>query len=286
MDKAEAIKAAKNGAVAAIISGGVTLGITIIALFSNTDGDFVLWNDPSNIVDVILIFGCAFGMYRNSRSAAVIIFIYFILSKIIIGLSMGHIPGLLSLIFLYYYGKAIQGTFAFHRLEKANNSEYKAPPRWYAFVGIPLGLIAIAAIGFGALTMTGAVPSTEVLPGDKLPRSEIQTLLSEGIVEEDEKIEYFYSAGLASILDDGNLLTDRRVISYFINDENELEVYELFIPNIRNVELVQQGNYLNDSVYQVNSYDEDVWLWIVLSTEAGGDVRFVEALRKKIDQSP
>ncbi|MEM7054137.1 MAG: hypothetical protein AAF446_06265, partial [Pseudomonadota bacterium] len=127
------------------------------------------------------------------------------------------------------------------------------------------------------------LPSTEVLAGDKLPRKEIQTLLSEGIIDSDEKVEYFYSAGLLSILEDGNLLTDRRVISYFKNDADEIEIYELFFPDIRNFELIQQGSYLSDSIYQVNGYGEDNWLIIYLSTEAGGDQRFIDALQQKLN---
>ena len=134
------------------------------------------------------------------------------------------------------------------------------------------------------MTMS-AIPSTEVLAGDKLPKSEVRTLLSEGIIDDNEQVVYFYSAGVSSILEDGNLLTDRRVISYFTNDENELEVYELFFAEIRNVELVQDGNFLNDSIYKVFSNEGDAWLLLYLSAESRGDIRFVEALREKIGQS-
>lgn len=286
MDKIGAIKAAKNGAIAATITGCLTLAVVVFASYSNADADLALWDDPFSVFDAVLAFACAWGMYRKSRAAAVVIFVYFIFSKINIGISIGRIPGLsVALIFLYYYGRAIQGTFAFHRLEKAENPDYRPPPRWYAFIGIPVGLSAIALMSFGTLSMTGAIPSTQVLVGDKLPKNEIETLLSEGIIDEGEVIEYFYSAGITSILEDGNLLTDRRVISYFTNDRSELEVYELFIGDIRSVELVQEGNYLNDSIYQVNSYDKDAWVQILLSKEARGDIRFIESLRNKIDRS-
>ena len=135
------------------------------------------------------------------------------------------------------------------------------------------------------MTMTGAMPSAEVLAGDKLPNSEVRTLLSEGIIDDNEQVVYFYSAGVSSILEDGNLLTDRRVISYFTNNENELEMYELFFAEIRNVELVQDGNFLNDSIYKVFSNEGDAWLLLYLSTTSRGDIRFIEALRENIDQS-
>ncbi len=287
MNRTEAIQAAKNGSIAATISGVLTLAVVFFAMYTDSDGDLGLWNDASNLFDIALVFICAVGIYRKSRAAAVVLFVYFILSRIYLTISLGRFPGFfLSLIFLYYYGKAIQGTFVFHKLEKAQNPEYRAAPRWYYFVGIPLGVVTLILFGLGYLTMTGAMPSTEVLAGKKVPQSEMETLLAEGIIDEHEKVEYFYSAGFSSIMEDGNVLTDRRVISYFKNEEGELVVYELYIPDIRNVELVEEGNYLKDSIYQVNSYDEDAWLQIVLSTESGGDVRFIEALRKKIEEDP
>ena len=286
MNKDKAIKAAVNGAAAAIFLGCVTLAFTVFALYFNPYGDLVIWSHPSNFFDVFFIFACAFGMHRKSRSAAIAIFIYFVLSKVIMVISTGWMPGVIfSLILIFFFGRAIQGTFAYHRIEKAENPDYRASPRWYAFVGIPVGLILLAAVVFGTLTMTSLLPSTAVLAGDKVPEKDIQKLLSEGIIDSGEKVEYFYSAGLFSIMEDGNLLTDRRVISYFRNELDEIEIYELYFSDIRDFELIQEGSYLSNSVYQVNSYEEDAWLVIFLSTEAGGDTRFINALRRKVSDA-
>ena len=286
MDRNEAIKAARNGAIAALISGAVTLAMTTFAMMSGAEGDLGFFNDPTIFIDLVLIFACAIGMFRMSRAAAVFILIYFILSKIIIGLSLGRLPGIgVALIFIYFYARAIQGTFTYHRIEKAENPDYKPPARWYAYVGIPLGIVLFLLIALGTLTMTGALPSTEVLAGARIPDNQVQTLLDEGIIEPGEQVEYFYSAGVASIMEDGTLFTDRRVISYFQQPDGELELYELYFPDISSIELVEQGDLLTDSIYQVNGPQEDTWLQVVLSTEAGGDVRFVEALQRKVDQA-
>ncbi|CAM5195259.1 hypothetical protein [Alishewanella longhuensis] len=286
MDRAEALKATRNGAIAATISGIITLVVVLFALSSNANGDLGLWNDPLNFFDIALVFLCAFGIYRKSRAAAIVLFLYFIFAKVIIGLSLGRVPGLLiSLIFFYYFAKAIQGTVVFHRIEKKENPEYRGAPSWYYFVGIPVGLCFMLLLGFGALTMTGLVPATEVLSGEKVPASHVEILVEQNIIESDEKIAYFYSAGLFSILEDGNLLTDRRVVSYFKNKDGELEVYELLLPDVRSIELVQQGSYFSDSVYQVNSYDDDAWFQVLLSTESQGDIQFVEGLRKLIGEA-
>lgn len=283
MDRTQALKAIKNGAIAATVSGVFTLGVVIFALSSSAQGDLATWNDPANFIDVVLVFLCAFGIYRKSRTAAVVLLIYFIVSKIMIALSMGQVRGLLvSLIFLYFFARAVQGTFTFHKLERAENPAYKPPPRWYWFVGIPFGVIMFSLVGMGLLTMTGTLPSTEVLPGSRLPSHQVETLLSERIIDEGEQVEYFYSAGLFSILEDGNLLTDQRVISYFKNEQGELEIYELYLPEISDVILIEEGSYLNDSIYQLHGQTEDAWFNIVLSAEMGGDLEFIQRLKRLI----
>lgn len=103
MNREEAIKAIKNGAIAAYISGGVTLAFVLFALFSNASGDIGIWNDPFIFFDAALIFVCAYAISRKSRFAAVFLFIYFIFAKIYIGIEVGRMSGVgMGLIFLYF----------------------------------------------------------------------------------------------------------------------------------------------------------------------------------------
>ena len=63
MNREEAIQATKTGAIAACLSGTITLGTVFYALWSNASGFIGLWNDPVNFIDIVLIFICAFGIY-------------------------------------------------------------------------------------------------------------------------------------------------------------------------------------------------------------------------------
>ena len=78
MNRDQALKATKHGVIAACISGIATLGFASFAIFSNTDGVLSFMNDPTIFVDVVLIFGCAYGIHRKSRFAAILLFTYFI----------------------------------------------------------------------------------------------------------------------------------------------------------------------------------------------------------------
>jgi len=280
MDRDEAIKATKSGAIAACISGVLTLGIVLVAIFSNSNGAIALWNDPSNFFDIILIFGCAYGIYKKSRAAAVLLFVYFIFAKVMIGIETGNATGLgLGLVFLYFYGKAIQGAFVFHKLEKAENTNYKPTPKWVYYTGIPTLTIMVVLIGLGLMTMTGAMPSTEVQAGVDVLQSDKDTLITNAIISENDKIEFFYSGGLTSILEGGSVLTGDRVILYMPDENQELQVYEIYFNEIASVELIEMGNLMNNSIYQVNSHKPDAWIQLALSAENRGDVKFIESLR-------
>ncbi len=124
MDLERAIKASKNGAIAAFLSGGITILFALYATGSDTQGTFKFMNDPTIVVDIALVFVCAFGMLRNSRTAAVTIFIYFLISKIYMALEFGQMIGLAAgVIFLYFYGKAIQGSFVYYKIKKSEVPE-------------------------------------------------------------------------------------------------------------------------------------------------------------------
>lgn len=285
MNKLEAEKATKNGAIAACIVGVMTLVIFLIAIFSNVKGTLGIWNDPAIIFDLVLIFVCAYGIYKNSRFASVLLFCYYIFSKIYIGIELGKVSGVaISIVFLYFFGKAIQGAFTYHKIEAAENSNYRKTPRWIYYTVTFVLIVFFALMGLGALTMTGALPSTEVQAGDKVSKKDRDLLISNSVILKGDKIDYFYSGGFISILEGGTVLTDNRVILYMPDENQLLNIYEIYFYDVASVELIDIGNLINDSEYLISSHDPDVWMKILLSVENRGDVKFIEALRSKISQ--
>ena len=191
----------------------------------------------------------------------------------------------MSLVFLYFYGKAIQGAFSFHKIEKAENPNYKPTPKWFYYAGMPALVIFVSLMGIGLMSMTGVMPSTEVQSGVEMSKKSKDTLIANKIVTADDNILYFYSSGFTSVLEGGSVLTEDRVILYLHDEKQELKVYQLYFDDIASIELIQMGNFMNDSVYQVNSHQPDAWLQLALSAENRKDVVFIEALRRKIQES-
>jgi hypothetical protein len=282
--KEEAVKASKNGATAAFISAGLGLLTAVFAISSNLrESTFSYYYDPSVFIDILIVVTCGFGLLRYSRAAAVVMFIYWIFTKTYQVLETGTATGLiLGLVFLYFFGKAIQGTFAYHKISKTESPDYKPTSKWTYVFGIPLLVLLLASASLGLLSMTDYMPTTNVVSGERISAADLDLLTKNQIIIEIDIIEYFYSYGFTSVLEGGSILSDSGVTAYQTNEQGEVETYWLPYEQIASVELVEMGNFLNDSVYRVNGFGEDSWLLLYLSAEEGGDVRFVEALRKNV----
>jgi len=109
----DALRKIKTAWVAGIVSGVITLAVTLLSITGTRLFGFNAWS----FLDVALIFGLTFGIYRKSRVCAVVMLVYFVLSKIYMWTITPSFIGLLvSLIFLFCYVQGVIGTFRYHRI--------------------------------------------------------------------------------------------------------------------------------------------------------------------------
>lgn len=101
-----------NATTAGVISGVMTLIITLVSVAGAKISEFDAWN----LFDVALILGLTYGIYKNSRTCAVIMLIYFLFSKIYMAVTLKQAPSFLAYIFIYFFFQGVRGTFAYHRL--------------------------------------------------------------------------------------------------------------------------------------------------------------------------
>ncbi len=126
METQEVCEAAiKNGWIAASISMGLTLIVSSMAFFTQSDNAKLnYFLDPWMMVDVALMAIMAFFIYKKSRTAATLMFIYFLTSKFIQWYDLGSAQGLpMALIFIYFYFNAMRGTFIWHSKYKNQDIE-------------------------------------------------------------------------------------------------------------------------------------------------------------------
>lgn len=134
--------------------------------------------------------------------------------------------------------------------------------------------VLLAAIGL-AINL-GWLPDTAALPASKINPRHISKLAQMGIIKSGEKVYYFYSAGMFSISEDGNLFTDDRVISYQ-KFEGQFDVYEATYDEIASIDLDTSGSWLDDSIINITLKDGS-WFMLLVSKEADGDKEFHKRL--------
>jgi hypothetical protein len=113
---ADPLKQIKQAWIAGVISGIVTLVVTIIAAGGN---DILgLGFSAYNYLDVILIFGLSAGIYYKSRTCALMMLLYFVGSKIFIWLELGKPSGMVGAVFFgYYFLMGTFGTFTYRSIK-------------------------------------------------------------------------------------------------------------------------------------------------------------------------
>jgi hypothetical protein len=151
-----------------------------------------------------------------------------------------------------------------------------------SILGSIVGVVVVALYGFGFLMDTGVVPSDRVQTHSEIADKHMDVLLTEGIIDQGEQIEHFYSEGLLSVREGGSILTDRRVIAYAEDEDDELWIFEFAFAEIVSIEQVQEGTTFDYAVYLVNGEGEDNYLELWLPHENGDAARFVGALQAKI----
>lgn len=286
MNKSKAIEATKAGAIAALVTAVLSLMVVTFSLLLNSDDNVLsYWNDPLHLFDVVLVLIMSYGIYRKSRTAAVLMLVYFLVSKIIITIETEAMSGLiLAVVFLYFFARSVQGAFVFHRIEKEEGEIRKPISKWVFIVAAPVLIVLLSLIGLGLMSTVGVFPSTRVQAASEIFASDREILIDKGIVSEKEKLEYFYSFGITDILEGGNVLTDKFVTLYFTDENAELKIYQIPIYDIVGIEIQSDGGSFEPSVYRVKTADPDVWINLILSAENKGDKTFVSAVRSKIKQ--
>ncbi len=169
---------------------------------------------------------------------------------------------------------------AVHRISKLNAqvSKPKAGPVAWIFGSLATlmgGFVLVVTI----LIALHIVPPAEVVEGDWLRESHVQFLRDNKILEPDEEILLFYSLGI-SIREDGQFLTNRRLVSYSQIPGGELFSNGVSYDNITGVRPQWSETWLDDTVVSVTT-DEGYTFEIWLSNDADGDRRFVKELKRR-----
>lgn len=115
--KEECEKSIRYGWIFAIISMLLTLVAGVLSFYVVSDDAVVSYMlDPFVLVDVVLIAVMAYFIRKKSRTAATLMFVYFVLSKWMFWEDTGSTGGVgIAIIFLYIYFMAMLATYTWHK---------------------------------------------------------------------------------------------------------------------------------------------------------------------------
>lgn len=144
-------------------------------------------------------------------------------------------------------------------------------------------LVAVSLGGLGLALELGYLPAEVVQRGEDLS-DRIRDRVTEVALEDGETIVWFYSTALFDAGDDGNVLTDRRVISYWVDPETDERVVESIpLGDVGFIEVEFVDDFLSDTT---------LWVWprdgvepvdgvvLYLSAETDADHLFVHDLAR------
>ena len=207
------------------------------------------------------------GAYRGFLAASVIILNaairlpdpYWLVSILTI---LGFLPALF----------AMQKPQAFEPIQHQTRSFRPANLIAYLLGGPLFVFVALGTIGF--------FPSTSVVAGQDLWDRDVAYLREAEILGPDEEIEYFYSLGLWSIVEDGQFISDRYVTSYYQDpNDGETNIDFASYEEIADINIVWSDSFVEDTIATItinDDYQFEVWL----SPENEGDQKFVNAMRR------
>jgi hypothetical protein len=119
----DAIKASKNGMVAAYICAAVTSGIVVAGLLG-----FRLFAGVGALalIDAAIFVGLGWGISKYSRISAGVALGFYLLEQANNAMNLHAFNAVMALIFIVLFIKGLRGTLAYHRLNRlavSNNSD-------------------------------------------------------------------------------------------------------------------------------------------------------------------
>ena len=268
----------------ATISASLTTAFAFAGfIFIDVTGPLAFFVDPWGLFDAALIWILVYFLRKQSFKASLFMVGYWVLSMFAIHLETGTSGGIIiRLYFLYIFVNGARGAYTLHKLEPRNPS--KRGWRIVGWITASLAaLLIIILVALSALIEQGFMPSGEIENSSSLPDRIVQRLRDEGVITRSENIDLFYSASLLDVMADGNLITNERVISYWINETEELEVASASFGDISEANITAKGDELTDTILTITQAD-GAQFHLVLPVAGNGDNRFYRRVNQLINR--
>lgn len=224
MDKDEANNAIKSAWIAGIIAGVIILVVSLIP------------NSPfglGGLIEVFIYFSLTFGVYKKNRACAVIFFIYFVSFKIFQLIALGDWkPGPLALVISIFLFQGIRGTFAYHRIIKAetnreeNESEsIKKKSKKKPFL-IGSG-VAAAIVVVGFIIWASSLPESGVKMASEMHPYALEYIEKHNLLNDTEALIAYYDGSPLQDSTEAAILTTACVMYHKDGDTVSIDLKDI-----------------------------------------------------------
>ncbi len=150
--------------------------------------------------------------------------------------------------------------------------------------GVLVFLVLVALVGLGFALEANLIPDTAAAEGSRLSSRAREQISEVVTLNEGETIEWFYSAGLFDFKEDGNIVTNQRLISYYMDaDDGVPYVSYTNYDDVTGIETVMSESSHEDTIVTVRHADSELDYSLWFSAEDGRDKRIVAAIRARIE---
>jgi transglutaminase-like putative cysteine protease len=139
-------------------------------------------------------------------------------------------------------------------------------------------VLYLPLIGFTIAQETPFLPSDRVISQTDIMQHDMKYLYRQNVVPADETIHYFYSDAFFSIRDDGNGFTDKRVFSYWQDDDDGFQLENVAFNDIKDISVKYAEDKDDNTIITVTRLDDTNFKLFVSSIKAG-DKLFVDKLK-------
>ena len=283
-EKQLAINNMRSGVIAGMVVFGILLGQFLIAQLSQTSHPALTGlEDPWAVVDIIVVFLLLWGITRHSRLSAILLFSLYLVDKIMGFLQTGSFALIIiGSIFLFFFARAIKGTFDYHKLMRRADENYQPTKKWMWWLMTPVVLVLAFFMTVGVLVHYEVLPASYVKSNQDITADDLLALSELNLISEETEVNALYSYGLLSIKEGGVFMTDSELVIY-AEEAGETYYDSMMYEEIDWVKQLSQGSDYADALYQVAGREQYQGFQFMLSVENNGHTVFIQNLKTKIN---
>ena len=127
---------------------------------------------------------------------------------------------------------------------------------------------------------TNIIPGVTAVTGEKLWQKDVQFVQDLGVLDDGEPILVYYSMGLFSHREDGNIVTDRRLLSYAAGEGGETIYWSATYDEIISVHIFYSDSFWSET--EVLACTEDAWFGLFAGSEGKGENLMVSEIVRRV----